>query len=169
VGALSLLSFASDADAKGGLFGGSGVSLGGLGGGLSGAWKQTGAGISNAAKQVGGGVSRTTQLASRGVSAAPKQVAGNISRAAKQAGRDHHPRCFTMWMAGGGSRPGTIYGETDDFSSNVVKVPVLVRDFHATVLHLPGFKHERFTFRYQGLDQRLTGVEKATMVKGLLA
>jgi hypothetical protein len=92
---------------------------------------------------------------------------GGLSK--ENYGRDHHPRCFTMWMAGGGSRPGTIYGETDDFSSNVVKVPVLVRDFHATVLHLPGFKHERFTFRYQGLDQRLTGVEKATMVKGLLA
>ena len=84
-------------------------------------------------------------------------------------GRDHHPRCFTMWMAGGGSRPGAIYGKTDDFSYNVAKDPVLVRDFHATVLHLLGFEHERFTFRYQGLDQRLTGVEKATVVKGLLA
>jgi hypothetical protein len=84
-------------------------------------------------------------------------------------GRDHHPRCFTMWMAGGGTRPGTIYGETDDFSYNIVKDPVHVRDFHATVLHLLGFDHERFTYRYQGLDQRLTGVEHAKVIKGLLS
>ena len=67
------------------------------------------------------------------------------------------------------SRPGTIYGETDDFSYNIVKDPVHIRDFHATVLHLLGFDHERFTFRYQGLDQRLTGVEKAKVIKDLLA
>lgn len=83
-------------------------------------------------------------------------------------GRDHHPRCFTMWMAGGGVRPGTVYGETDDFSYNIVKDPVHVRDFHATILHLLGFDHERMTFRSQGLDQRLTGVEKAHVVKALL-
>jgi hypothetical protein len=84
-------------------------------------------------------------------------------------GRDHHPRCYTMWMAGGGSRPGTVYGETDDFSYNIVKDPVHVHDFHATVLKLLGFDHRRFTFRYQGLDQRLTGVEPARVVQGLLA
>ena len=84
-------------------------------------------------------------------------------------GRDHHPRCFTMWMAGGGSKPGTVYGETDDFSYNIVKDPVHIRDFHATVLHLLGFDHERFTYRYQGLDQKLTGVEKAHVIKALLA
>ncbi len=84
-------------------------------------------------------------------------------------GRDHHPRCFTMWMAGGGARPGTIYGETDDFSYNIVKDPVHIRDFHATVLHLLGFDHRRFTYRYLGLDQRLTGVEPARVVKELLA
>ncbi len=84
-------------------------------------------------------------------------------------GRDHHPRCFTMWMAGGGSRPGTIYGETDDFSYNIVKDPVHIHDFHATVLNLLGFDHERFTFRYQGLDQRLTGVEPARVIKELIA
>jgi hypothetical protein len=84
-------------------------------------------------------------------------------------GRDHHPRCFTMWMAGGGSRPGTIYGETDDFSYNIVKDPVHIRDFHATVLQLLGFDHRRFTYKYQGLDQRLTGVEPARVVKELLA
>jgi hypothetical protein len=84
-------------------------------------------------------------------------------------GRDHHPRCFTLWMAGGGARPGTIFGETDDFSYNVVRDPVHIHDFHATVLHLLGFDHQRFTFRYQGLDQRLTGVEPSKVVKGLLA
>ncbi len=84
-------------------------------------------------------------------------------------GRDHHPRCFTMWMAGGGAKPGTIYGETDDFSYNIVKDPVKIRDFHATILHLLGFDHERLSYRYQGLDQRLTGVEKAMVVKELLA
>jgi hypothetical protein len=84
-------------------------------------------------------------------------------------GRDHHPRCFTMWMAGGGSRPGTVFGETDDFSYNIVKDPVHIRDFHATVLKLLGFDHERFTYRYQGLDQKLTGVEHARVVKELLA
>ncbi len=84
-------------------------------------------------------------------------------------GRDHHPRCFTMWLAGGGTKGGTIYGETDDFSYNIVKDPVHVRDFHATVLHLLGFDHQRFTVRYQGLDQRLTGVEPARVIRDLLA
>ena len=84
-------------------------------------------------------------------------------------GRDHHPRCFTMWMAGGGTKGGTIYGETDEFSYNITKDPVHIRDFHATVLQLLGFDHRRFTFRYQGLDQRLTGVEPARVVKELLA
>ena len=83
-------------------------------------------------------------------------------------GRDHHPRCFTMWMAGGGTKGGTIYGETDDFSYNSVKDPVHIRDFHATVLHLLGFDHERFTVKYLCLDQRLTGVEPARVVKELL-
>lgn len=84
-------------------------------------------------------------------------------------GRDHHPRCFTMWMAGGGSKGGHIHGETDDFSYNIVRDPVHVRDLHASVLHLLGFDHERFTFRSQGLDQRLTGVEPAKVIKELLA
>jgi hypothetical protein len=83
-------------------------------------------------------------------------------------GRDHHPRCFTMWMAGGGTKPGTIHGETDEFSYNIIKDPVHVRDFHATALHLLGFDHERFTVKHQGLDQRLTGVEPARVVKELL-
>jgi hypothetical protein len=84
-------------------------------------------------------------------------------------GRDHHPRCFTMWMAGGGAKGGTIYGETDDFSYNIIKDPCHIRDFHATVLKLLGFNHERFSFKHQGLDQRLTGVEPAKVIKELLA
>ena len=84
-------------------------------------------------------------------------------------GRDHHPRCFTMWMAGGGSKPGVIHGETDDYSYNIVKDPVHIHDFHATALHLLGLDHERFTFRSQGLDLKLTGVEPAKVVRDLLA
>jgi arylsulfatase A-like enzyme len=87
----------------------------------------------------------------------------------ENSGRDHHPRCFTMWMAGGGTKGGTIHGETDEFSYNITKDPVHIRDFHATVLQLLGFDHRRFTFRYQGLDQRLAGVEPARVVKELLA
>lgn len=92
---------------------------------------------------------------------------GGLSK--ENYGRDHHPRCFTMWMAGGGSKGGTIYGETDDFSYNIVKDPVHIHDFHATVLHLLGFDHERFVYRHQGLDQRLTGVEHARVIPELLA
>jgi hypothetical protein len=92
---------------------------------------------------------------------------GGLTR--QNYGRDHHPRCFTMWLAGGGSRPGTIYGETDDFSYNIVQDPVHIRDFHATVLHLLGFDHQRFSVRHQGLDQRLTGVEQANVIEELLA
>jgi hypothetical protein len=84
-------------------------------------------------------------------------------------GRDHHPRCFSLWMAGGGAKPGIVYGETDDFSYNIVRDPVHVRDFQATMLHLFGIDHEKFTYKYQGLDQKLTGVEKARVVKGLMA
>jgi hypothetical protein len=92
---------------------------------------------------------------------------GGLSK--QNYGRDHHPRCFTLWMAGGGTKGGTIYGETDDFSYNIVKDPVHIRDFHATILHLLGFDHERFSYKFQGLDQRLTGVEPARVVKELLA
>ncbi len=85
-------------------------------------------------------------------------------------GRDHHPRCFTIWMAGAGIKGGTIYGQTDEFSYNIVENPVHVRDFHATLLHLLGIKHDRFTFKYQGLDNKLTGVDaEAQVVKELLA
>ena len=84
-------------------------------------------------------------------------------------GRDHHPRCFSMWMAGGGVKPGVSYGETDDFSYNIVQNPVHIRDFHATVLQLLGFDHQRFTYKFQGLDQRLTGVLPARVVEDILA
>jgi hypothetical protein len=84
-------------------------------------------------------------------------------------GRDHHPRCFSGWMAGGGIQGGIAYGETDDFSYNVVQDPVAVRDLHATVLHQLGIDHRRLTFPFQGLDQRLTGVEPAHVIRGILS
>ena len=83
-------------------------------------------------------------------------------------GRDHHPRCFSLWMAGGGVKGGTVYGETDEFSYNIVRDPVHVRDFQATLLHLFGINHEQFSFRHQGLDKRLTGVETAKVVTPIL-
>ncbi|MEL6431588.1 MAG: DUF1501 domain-containing protein, partial [Planctomycetota bacterium] len=83
-------------------------------------------------------------------------------------GRDHHPRCFSMWMAGGGARPGQCYGETDDFSYNVARDPVSVFDLNATVLHLLGIDHERLTYRHAGRDFRLTDVH-GEVVPGLLA
>jgi len=84
-------------------------------------------------------------------------------------GRDHHPRNFTMWMAGGGVKPGIELGATDDFSYNIVERPVHLNDLNATILHCLGIDHNRFTYKYQGLDQKLTGVEGATVVKELLA
>ncbi|GIW92752.1 MAG: sulfatase [Pirellulaceae bacterium] len=84
-------------------------------------------------------------------------------------GRDHHPRNFCMWLAGGGIRGGVVYGETDDFSYNIVENPVSVHDLNATILHCMGIDHERFTFKFQGLDQRLTGVEGAQVLRSLLA
>ncbi len=84
-------------------------------------------------------------------------------------GRDHHPRNFCMWLAGGGTKPGTVYGETDDFSYNITKDGVHLNDLNATILHCLGIDHEKFTYKFQGLDQRLTGVEPAAVVKGVLA
>jgi uncharacterized protein (DUF1501 family) len=83
-------------------------------------------------------------------------------------GRDHHPRAFSLWMAGGGLKHGIVHGETDEFSYNIVNDPVHVRDFQATILRLFGIDHERFTYKYQGLDQKLTGVEKARVVTEIL-
>ena len=84
-------------------------------------------------------------------------------------GRDHHPRNFCMWMAGGGIKPGIVHGETDDFSYSAIQDPVHVNDLNATILHCMGIDHRRFSFKFQGLDQRLTGVEEQHVVKQLLA
>ncbi|MFY0685765.1 MAG: DUF1501 domain-containing protein [Cyclobacteriaceae bacterium] len=82
-------------------------------------------------------------------------------------GRDHHPRCFTAWMAGGGVKPGMTYGETDEFGYNIVKDPVHVHDFQATILHQLGIDHERLTFKHQGRRYRLTDVH-GKVVHGIL-
>jgi hypothetical protein len=84
-------------------------------------------------------------------------------------GRDHHPRCFTVWLAGGGVKGGVAVGETDDFSYNVVRDPVSLFDLNATIHHCLGIDSARFSFKFQGLDQRLTGVEPATVIKSILA
>ena len=83
-------------------------------------------------------------------------------------GRDHHPRCFSMWLAGGGMRAGSVHGETDDFSYNIVRDPVSVFDLHATLLHCLGIDHKRLTYKFQGRHYRLTDVE-GQVVKELLA
>jgi hypothetical protein len=83
-------------------------------------------------------------------------------------GRDHHPKAFTMWMAGGGLKPGLVLGETDEFGFNATKDPVHVHDLHATLLHLLGFDHTKLTYRFQGRDFRLTDVH-GEVVKNLLA
>ncbi len=97
-----------------------------------------------------------------------RSVAGQGKWDSPEGGRDHHPRCFTMWMAGGGTQPGLTYGATDEFSYNVAENPVHVRDLHATVLHLLGIDHARFTYRNQGLDFKLTGVEESRIVHEIL-
>jgi len=84
-------------------------------------------------------------------------------------GRDHHPRNFCMWMAGGGIKAGMTYGETDDFSYNVTENPVHLNDLNATILHCMGIDDRRFTYSYQGLDQRLTGVEPTKVIQEILA
>jgi hypothetical protein len=83
-------------------------------------------------------------------------------------GRDHHPRCFTIWMAGGGIKPGIVYGETDEFGYNIIQDPVHVHDFQATIMHLFGYDHEKLTFKHQGRRYRLTDVS-GHVVKGILA
>ena len=83
-------------------------------------------------------------------------------------GRDHHPRCFTIWMAGGGSKPGMTYGESDDFGYNVAADPVHIHDLHATKLHLLGIDHTKLTFQFQGRDFRLTDVH-GKVIDSLLA
>jgi hypothetical protein len=92
---------------------------------------------------------------------------GGLSR--ENYGRDHHPRCFPVWLAGGGVKGGTIVGETDDFSYNISDRPVHVNDLNATILHCMGIQHDRLVFSFQGLDQRLTGVEPSAPVQEILA
>ncbi|MBB5031931.1 DUF1501 domain-containing protein [Prosthecobacter vanneervenii] len=83
-------------------------------------------------------------------------------------GRDHHPRCYSLFMAGAGVKKGTTYGETDDYSYNIVRDPVHVHDLNATLMHLLGINHERLNYKFQGLDMRLTGIA-GNVVKGVLA
>ncbi|MCF7959640.1 MAG: DUF1501 domain-containing protein [Pirellula sp.] len=84
-------------------------------------------------------------------------------------GRDHHGRSFTVWLAGGGIRGGVEYGATDDFCYNITENPVHLRDLHATILHCLGIDHSRFTYKFRGLNTRLTGVEESHVVKGILS
>ena len=92
---------------------------------------------------------------------------GNLTK--KNYGRDHHPKCFSIWMAGGGVRGGTVHGETDDFSYNIAKDPVHIRDLNATILHQMGIDYERFTYPFKGLDQRITGVEESRIVTEVIS
>jgi hypothetical protein len=92
---------------------------------------------------------------------------GNITRT--NYGRDHHPRCFSGWLAGGGIKGGMHYGKTDDFSYNIAENPVHVRDLHATMLHLLGVNHSRLTFPFQGLDHKLTGVLESRVIKEIIS
>lgn len=92
---------------------------------------------------------------------------GKITK--EEYGRDHHPRCFSVWMAGGGIRPGMTYGRTDDYCYNITENPVAINDLNATLLHTLGINHERLTVPFQGLDLRLTGVEPHHPVSDILA
>ena len=84
-------------------------------------------------------------------------------------GRDHHIKGFTMWMAGGGIKSGISHGETDELGYNAVKDVVHVRDLHATILHLLGIDHSKFSVKFQGLDMKLTGVEPASVINEILS
>ncbi len=92
---------------------------------------------------------------------------GKLTR--ENYGRDHHPKCFPIWMAGGGIKPGVVHGETDDFSYNVVSNPVHIHDLNATILHCMGIDHRRLNVKFQGLDLRLTGVEEHHPVQAILS
>jgi uncharacterized protein (DUF1501 family) len=92
-----------------------------------------------------------------------------ISQKGEKPGRDHNPHAFTAWLAGAGIKPGVHHGATDDVGFKAVVDRVSVHDFHATLLHLMGVDHEKLTFRYSGLDQRLTGVEPSKIVKEILS
>jgi len=92
---------------------------------------------------------------------------GNTTETPTSYGRDHHVRCYTVWMAGGGVKPGFSYGETDDFSYNIVKDPVHIHDLHATILNRLGIDHTKLTYRFMGRDFRLTDTA-GQVVKGVL-
>ncbi len=92
---------------------------------------------------------------------------GKLTR--ENYGRDHHPRCFTTWMTGGGIKRGIVYGDTDDFSYNITEDPVHIHDLNATILHCMGIDHQRLTFKWQGLDVRLTGLGDYGPVQDILA
>jgi arylsulfatase A-like enzyme len=83
-------------------------------------------------------------------------------------GRDHHPRCFSVWMAGAGVQKGHVHGETDDFSYNIVRDPVHIHDLNATALHLLGLEHTRLTYKFQGRDYRLTDIH-GSVIKPVLS
>jgi len=85
--------------------------------------------------------------------------------AGRSLGRDHHNKAFSMWLAGGGVKPGVTYGETDEFGFNVANDPAHVHDLHATILHLLGFDHTKLTYRFQGRDFRLTDVHGSVIEK----
>ena len=87
----------------------------------------------------------------------------------ESTGRNHHIDAFTMWFAGGGFKAGQVYGQTDEFGFGAIETPAHVHDIHATILHQLGLDHERLTVRSQGLDYRLTGVEGAKVIRGILA
>lgn len=133
--------------------------------------------------EVKNGIAHTARLVDLGVTALIKDLkqrgmledtlivwGGEFGRTpmAQGSGRDHHIRGFSLWMAGGGLPGGTTYGATDEFGYNAVENPVHVRDFHATMLHLLGIDHHRLSYKFQGLDFRLTGVEEARVVQELL-
>jgi Protein of unknown function (DUF1501) len=92
---------------------------------------------------------------------------GKLTR--ENYGRDHHPRCFTIWMAGGGIKPGITYGETDDFSYNITKDPVHIHELNATILHCMGIDFRKLSYKFQGLDMRLTGIDQRGPVHDILA
>ncbi len=91
---------------------------------------------------------------------------GNLGK--DNYGRDHHPKCFSIWMAGGGIKPGIVYGETDEFGYNIVKDPVSVHDFHATIEHLMGIDHEKLTYKHLGRRYRLTDIA-GQIIPGIMA
>ena len=92
---------------------------------------------------------------------------GKLSR--ENYGRDHHPRCFTIWMAGGGIKPGMVYGETDEFSYNITENPVHIHQLNATILHCLGIDYRKLSYKFQGLDMRLTGIDQRGPVHEILA